>query len=61
MAKKKDSDDKKELIIRVRVTPAEHEEFLKKAKEKGYKTISAFVRSLIEEQSNNQNLYDSQS
>ena len=34
MAKKKDYDNKKDFIIRVRVTPAEHNEFMKRAKEK---------------------------
>ena len=50
MAKKKDYDNKKDFIIRVRVTPAEHNEFMKRAKEKGYKTVSSFIRSLIDEQ-----------
>ena len=60
MANKKDHDHKKDFIIRVRVTPAERDEFMKQAKEKGYKTISAFIRSLIDEQSNTPNIYHSQ-
>ena len=50
MANIKAPEDKKEFIIRVRVTPAERDKFMKRAKENGYKTISAFIRSLIDEQ-----------
>jgi len=37
----------KEFMIRVRVTNAEHEKFVRRAKENGYKTVSEFIRSLI--------------
>ena len=34
-------------MLRVRVTTAEHEEFIRRAKEKGYRSVSEFIRSLI--------------
>ena len=37
----------KYLIIRVRVTSDERERFSKNAKEKGYRTVSEYIRSLI--------------
>ena len=37
----------KDLIIRVRVTSDERERFSKNAKEKGYRTVSEYIRSLI--------------
>ena len=36
----------KEFMIRVRVTRAEHEKFVELAKEKGYQSVSSFIRSL---------------
>ena len=50
MANIKAPENKKDFMIRVRVTTEEHEKFIQKAKENGYKTISAFIRSLIDEQ-----------
>lgn len=48
MANKKDpSRNNKEFMIRVRVTNEEHEKFIKRAKENGYRTVSEFIRSLI--------------
>lgn len=48
MANKKDpSRNNKEFMIRVRVTNEEHEKFIKRAKENGYRTVSGFIRSLI--------------
>ncbi len=40
----------KDKIIRVRVTEDEHDKFRKKAIEKGYRSISEYVRTLIEEE-----------
>ncbi len=40
----------KDFMIRVRVTTEEHEKFLKKAVEKGYRYVSAYIRSLVEEE-----------
>lgn len=37
----------KEYMIRVRVTRAEHEKFVELAKEKGYRSVSGFIRSLV--------------
>ena len=34
-------------MIRVRVTDAEHAEFVKRAKEMGFRSVSEFVRSLL--------------
>ena len=36
----------KEFMIRVRVTRSEHEKFVELAKEKGYRSVSGFIRSL---------------
>ena len=48
MANKKDpSRNNKEFMIRVRVTNEEHEKFIKRAKENGYRTVSEFICSLI--------------
>jgi Arc/MetJ-type ribon-helix-helix transcriptional regulator len=48
MANKKNPDRvNKEHIIRVRVTNEDHEEFIKRAKENGYRSVSEFIRSLI--------------
>lgn len=48
MANKKNPDRvNKDFMIRVRVTNEEHEEFIKRAKEHGYRSVSEFIRSLI--------------
>lgn len=48
MANKKNPDRvNKEFMIRVRVTNEEHEEFVRRAKENGYQSVSEFIRSLI--------------
>ena len=49
MANIKEPENKKDFIIRVRVTPAERDEFLKRAKAQGYRTVSEFIRSLVSE------------
>ena len=45
-ARKTDSNAKSEMI-RVRVTPEEHEQFFKIAKARGYETISDLIRSIL--------------
>ncbi|MBP1534233.1 MAG: hypothetical protein IK999_08930 [Ruminococcus sp.] len=48
MANKKNPERiNKDFVIRVRVTDCEHQKFIKRAKENGYKTVSDFIRSLI--------------
>ena len=48
MANKKNPDRiNKDYMIRVRVTKEEHDQFVKKATENGYKSVSDYVRSLI--------------
>lgn len=42
----------KEYMIRVRVTRAEHEKFVELAKEKGYRSVSGFIRSLVTDENN---------
>lgn len=37
----------KDCVIRIRVTAEEREEFLKKSVEKGYKSVSDYIRSLV--------------
>lgn len=55
MANKKDpSRNNKEFMIRVRVTNEEHEKFIKRAKENGYRSVSEFIRSLIATEKPNQ-------
>ena len=49
MITKKDPDDVKSCLIRVRVTAEEHAQFIKRAHEKGYKTVSDFIRTLIKD------------
>lgn len=50
MSNKKNPDRvNKEHMIRVRVTNAEHEKFIQRAKEYGYRSVSEFIRSLIED------------
>lgn len=49
MANKKNPDRiNKDFMIRV--TNSEHEEFVKHAKENGYRSVSEFIRSLIEDE-----------
>ena len=51
MANKKNPDRvNKEFMIRVRVTNEEHEKFIRRAKENGYRTVSEFIRSLIDDE-----------
>lgn len=48
MANKKNSDRvNKDIMIRVRVTAEEREKFTVMAKEKGYKSVSEYIRSLV--------------
>ena len=48
MANRKNPDRvNKDFMIRVRVTTAEHEKFVKQAKEKGYRNVSEYIRSLV--------------
>lgn len=49
MITKKDPDDVKSCLIRVRVTEKEHTQFINHAHEKGYKTVSDFIRTLIKD------------
>lgn len=50
MANKKNPDRvNKDFMIRVRVTNEEHEKFIQRAKENGYRTVSEFIRSLIDD------------
>ena len=37
----------KDKLIRVRVTQEEHDRFMKQAIEKGYKSLSDYIRTLI--------------
>ncbi len=54
MANKKNPDRiNKDLMIRVRVTKEEHDKFMKKAAEKGYKSVSDYVRTLIADETEN--------
>lgn len=51
MANKKNLDRiNKDFMIRVRVTNSEHEEFVKRAKENGYRSVSEFIRSFVEDE-----------
>ena len=50
MANIKAPENKKDFMIRVRVTTEEHEKFIQKAKENGYRTVSEFIRSLIDDE-----------
>ena len=48
MANKKKTDTIiKDRIIRVRVTQGEHEKFIEKSAQNGYKSVSDFIRTLI--------------
>lgn len=57
MANKKNPDRiNKDYMIRVRVTKEEHEKFTKKAAENGYKSVSDYVRTLISDEIDTQNV-----
>ena len=43
----KKTDKVKKHFIRLRVTEKEHDKFVRKAKEMGYKTVSDYIRTLI--------------
>jgi uncharacterized protein (DUF1778 family) len=45
----KNPDKVKKHFIRLRVTEEEHDMFVKRAEEMGYKTVSDFIRTLIYE------------
>lgn len=47
MARKKNPENVKSFMIRVRVTTQEHEQFVKNAKENGYASVSEYIRSLV--------------
>lgn len=50
MANKKNPDRiNKDHLIRVRVTKEEHDRFMEKAVKKGYKSVSDYIRTLIDE------------
>lgn len=40
----------KDFMIRVTVTTEEHEKFIQRAKENGYRTVSEYIRSLIDDE-----------
>ncbi|WP_455530353.1 plasmid mobilization protein [Ruminococcus sp.] len=50
MITKKEPDVIKNCLIRVRVTEEEHEHFMKRAHELGYRTVSDFIRTLIDDE-----------
>ena len=45
---KKSPEEMKNHVIRVRVTESEHAAFMHQAKEKGFDTISEYIRVLLE-------------
>ena len=47
MIASKNPDNVKKHFIRLRVTEKEHDMFVRKAEEMGYKTVSDFIRTLI--------------
>ena len=47
MIASKNPDNVKKHFIRLRVTEEEHDTFVRKAEEMGYKTVSDFIRTLI--------------
>ncbi len=49
MARKKNPENVKNLMIRVRVTTQEHEQFVKNAEKNGYRSVSEYIRSLVAE------------
>lgn len=57
MANKKNPDRiNKDYMIRVRVTKEEHDKFMKKATENGYKSVSDYVRTLISDKIDTENV-----
>ena len=46
----KKTDNVKKHFIRLRVTEKEHDIFVRKAKEMGYKTVSDYIRTLIDDE-----------
>ena len=49
MANKKNPDRiNKDRLIRVRVTKEEHKRFIEKAAESGYRSVSDYIRTLID-------------
>ena len=57
MANKKNPDRiNKDYMIRVRVTKEEHDKFMKKAAENGYKSVSDYVRTLIADGTKSDNI-----
>lgn len=51
---RKTEDAIKSMMIRVRVTPEEHEQFFKIAASRGYSSISELIRSLLAEKTEEQ-------
>lgn len=50
MANKKNPDRiNKDRLIRVRVTKEEHKRFMEKASENGYRSVSDYIRTLIDD------------
>ena len=49
MARKKNPENVKNLMIRVRVTTQEHEQFIENAKKNGFASVSEYIRSLVAE------------
>ena len=50
MITKKAPDVIKNCIIRVRVTEEEHDLFMERAHELGYRTVSDYIRTLIDDE-----------
>lgn len=60
MAKEKEMQkQRKDKVIRARVTEEEHEVFMELAKKNGYDSASAFIRSLIIEHTNDKDKSES--
>ena len=56
MAKTKNPDKiNKDKLIRVRVTKEEHDIFMRKAAENGYRSVSDYVRTLIADEAETNN------
>ena len=56
MAKTKNPDKiNKDKLIRVRVTKEEHDIFMRKAAENGYRSVSDYVRTLIADETETNN------
>ena len=61
MAKTKNPDKiNKDKLIRVRVTKEEHETFMRKAAENGYRSVSDYVRTLIADEAETNNKFKAQ-